>query len=602
MTSRERSGISCGGMQPLRALTGLSVALVFLLAAPGMARPGDGTAPGRVFILMVWDGLRPDLVNEQDTPTLAALKRAGTNFKHHHSVFPTVTMVNGAVIASGAPPGRNGILGDTMYFAPALRHARPDGRVARMIKHPLDLEHTRVLAALDGRAEFDDRLLNVPEVAREVEAAHGYVAVIGKPGPTYLFDHRRPGRSAKQEHDHLMFAVGDQRGAPAVNRHRPESIVARDDWYTQLAITRALPAAGAASRAGHPALIILWQQDPDAAEHLAGLGTQAAITALRQCDANLGRLWAAVDRLGLDRQTDLMVMSDHGFATIRMEVGLSDLLVAAGLKRAAKSDDIVVARNGGNDLVYLSRRAFVGYEARRAMLARIVDFAAAQDWSGPIFSHAGPPPGSTGHDRNLGWIPGTFSQDLIGIQDSARSPDLVISFHELSEDDNRYLTGPRNPAFALGLHGQRAVANHSAKLIHPVAGLVYADNDPGYFSTGMGMHGAAGRRELHNFCAAEGPDFRGQLDDPNPTGNLDIAPTIRAVLGLIVAPSAGRVLSEALSASSPQAAPPPHEVVATAYLVLQGAQIVTELRFTSFAGEDYLDDSSVSRNPISSTP
>ena len=88
-----------------------------------------------------------------------------------------------------------------------------------------------------------------------------------------------------------------------------------------------------------------------------------------------------------------------------------------------------------------------------------------------------------------------------------RGPDLVISFREISDADNRGLTGPQNPAFIIGEGGQRSTQNRSSLLIHPVKGVMYADvSATSGFTTGMGMHGAAGEREIHNFCAATGVD------------------------------------------------------------------------------------------------
>ena len=72
--------------------------------APAWATANPQVPEGRIFILMVWDGLRPDLVNPRDTPNLFALGREGVRFARHHSVFPTVTMVNAASIASGGRP------------------------------------------------------------------------------------------------------------------------------------------------------------------------------------------------------------------------------------------------------------------------------------------------------------------------------------------------------------------------------------------------------------------------------------------------------------------------------------------------------------------
>ncbi len=557
---------------------------------------------GRVVILVVWDGLRADAANPKDTPHLAALMREGTVFAHNHSLFPTLTMVNAAAFATGATPGTTGILGNSMYVGEILK-----GRESHKIRgthnwdmSPVDLEHTSTLAALNGTSGFDGALVGAVSFAQELEHQDGYVAIIGKGGPTFLFDDRAS--SAHPDPAKFLFIAGDQKSLPKINLRDTSTILARDAWYTRAVIQHALPAAEAASRAGRPSLIVLWQHDPDLIQHLTGLGTAPALAALHQLDGNLAQLRHALAAIGLARQTDLMVVSDHGFATIRMEVRLSELLVTAGLKKSRRSEDIIVARNGGADLVYLSPHYFPSEEARRAMLARIVDFAAAQDWCGPIFSHAGPPPGASASGKNLGWIPGTFSQELIGIYNSDRSPDLFISFREVANTNNHGLTGPANPAFELGSRGQIAVKNHSSVLLRPVAGVIYADNSDAHFTTGMGMHGAAGQYELRNFFVAAGPDFRRHFIDANPTGNSDLAPTVRVMLGLLPkASQAGRVLGEALTI--PRVTPvsnieSPSTSVAKAYLVLQGAQIESQLNFTSFAGETYLDDSSVIRAPI----
>src|SRR6516162_191973 len=72
----------------------------------------------RLFIVVVCDGLRPDAVTQRDMPHLYDLAREGVRFDRQHSQFPTVTMVNAATLATGAPAGTTGILGDTMYLGP----------------------------------------------------------------------------------------------------------------------------------------------------------------------------------------------------------------------------------------------------------------------------------------------------------------------------------------------------------------------------------------------------------------------------------------------------------------------------------------------------
>jgi hypothetical protein len=331
-------------------------------------------------------------------------------------------------------------------------------------------------------------------------------------------------------------------------------------------------------------------------QHMAGMGTQPALDALATDDANLGRLRAAISSGGISDRTDLMIVSDHGFATIKEYVPLGDLLIGAGIKKASDAAGIVVAGNGGSDLVYLSREEFPTEAARRAILERIVAFAEGQEWCGPVFSRDLGPGVETTGDKHLGWIPGTFSQGAFGLYNPQRSPDLIISLRELSNIDNRGLTGPANPAFALSAQGPQPVKNNSSALVRPIEGVMYSD--VAKFTTGMGMHGAAGRRELHNFCAAVGPDFHHRFVDFVPTGNADIAPTIRAVLDEAADHgSSGRVMSEALVGKHPYRGSATVADVST-QLAVNGMETVTTLKVSRYAGREYLDDSSVTRAPV----
>src|SRR5437764_12991734 len=109
-------------MEPQRRILIILAAafVVVALAARAAISIAATRSEGRIVVLMVWDGLRPDLVDQRDTPNLFALAREGSSFKHHHSIFPTLTMVNAAGLATGGFPDDAGIFGDSMYLEPAL--------------------------------------------------------------------------------------------------------------------------------------------------------------------------------------------------------------------------------------------------------------------------------------------------------------------------------------------------------------------------------------------------------------------------------------------------------------------------------------------------
>jgi len=69
----------------------------------------------RFVIVFVVDGVRPDAITAEDTPTLFRLRAEGVDFANGHAVFPTVTRVNAAALSTGTQPGTNGILGNQMY-------------------------------------------------------------------------------------------------------------------------------------------------------------------------------------------------------------------------------------------------------------------------------------------------------------------------------------------------------------------------------------------------------------------------------------------------------------------------------------------------------
>ncbi len=598
----------------------LSLLLILVAVAPLLVR-AQATRRGRIVIVMVWDGLRPDLVTARDTPNLFSMARDGVRFDRHHSLYPTLTMANSAVLATGARPGETGILGNVMWLAPALAakgvalDSPQLGSFRSILEKPENLEYSSVLAVLNSPQAFAGRLVQLDTVAQEVEREGGYLGVIGKQGPAFIWDNRvssvKDGRdSLLQPHKDYLFVSDTLTMPPALapEVHLPPASSTgvldseRDVYFTRLLTERAMAAAKKASDAGRPSLLVLWQHNPDLTQHMAGLGTLPALEALSTCDQNLAKIRTAIVTSDISDRTDLIVLSDHGFASIRFTVDVSGMLARAGLKKSRTSADVVVARDGGSDLIYLARESFPTREARRAELQKIANFAEAQEWCGPIFTRNS---ALAQEEPYLGWIDGTFNMAAVGIMNASRSPDMMISFREISDADNQGVTGPTAPAFAFGAKGQRSVANQSKTLVRPVKGLIYAD--AAKFTTGMGMHGAAGEREIHNFCAAFGPDFRRQFVDRYPSANNDVAPTITHLLGLLpnlgsggLYPS-GRVLTEALSGErgSPGA---PRAIAESTSLTLQGVQVRSTLRFTRLGDRDYLDGSAVERNPLGSSP
>ena len=59
----------------------------------------------RRVVIVVWDGLRPDLVSPEVTPTLAAMAEGGTGIRNSYCAYPSETRVNATSLATGCYPG-----------------------------------------------------------------------------------------------------------------------------------------------------------------------------------------------------------------------------------------------------------------------------------------------------------------------------------------------------------------------------------------------------------------------------------------------------------------------------------------------------------------
>ena len=66
-------------------------------------------------MVVVWDGMRPDFITPQYTPTLYQLAVRGVFFKNHHPLYISTTEVNGTGMATGVYPNRSGIMANSDY-------------------------------------------------------------------------------------------------------------------------------------------------------------------------------------------------------------------------------------------------------------------------------------------------------------------------------------------------------------------------------------------------------------------------------------------------------------------------------------------------------
>lgn len=470
--------------------------LVAILCGPAFA------GEQRHVVVVVWDGMRPDLVNETDSPTLWKLAKDGVTFRNHHAAYPSATNVNGTALVTGAYPGHSGVIANHVYRADLDR------------RKSIDVEDPSVVQKGDELS--GGKYVAVPTIAELVQDAGQTTAIATAKTVGLLLDrHVDPARGKKS----VTIFAGTSLPPDAVasiaktlGAFPPATKAGERDAWTTKALTDFL------WRDQLPAFSLLWLSEPDDAQHRTAPGAPAALNALKSSDENLARVLTALDRprLGGARSTtDIFVVSDHGFSTISHMIELPKILKDAGFGVATeffgepKAGDIMLVGNGGTVLFYV-------IEHDATVTQCLVDFLQQTGFAGVIFTKKK--------------MEGTFTLDQ-GKIDSENAPDLALSFR-WNENKNQF----------------------------GVPGMIDADWQR---AAGKGTHATLSRFDMRNTLIAAGPDFnRGQADD-YPSGNVDLVPTIFHILGIAPRrPIDGRILAEAMVDNESQMRAPETETLA----------------------------------------
>ena len=351
--------------------------------------------------------------------------------------------------------------------------------------------------------------------------------------------------------------VGDAKtpGTTAAN-------VAQQAYFADVASKVVLPMFKARNK---PFVLVFWSRDPDGSQHnqgdslntiTPGINGPTSMAGIKNADDNLAQLRKTLDDLGLTATTDIIVSADHGFSTISKESKTSasarvsyddtpkdflpmgflalDLAKALNLPLFDPNDknapvgegkhpkagngvlgqdpakpDLVVATNGGSDLVYLPNKD-------KKLARRTIETLLEQDYVSGLFV-----------DDALGRFPGTLPMSAINLKGKAvtPTPSIVVNF--------RTYVAP----------GCDQPTNCQVQVADTV------------LRQGQGMHGSFGRGDTMNFMAAIGPDFKAGYVDALPVSNADVGATIVRILGLAQKPN-GNLIGRAMTEAMPNGATP----------------------------------------------
>ncbi|HIN38616.1 MAG TPA: alkaline phosphatase family protein [Dehalococcoidia bacterium] len=428
-------------------------------------------------LVFVFDGLQPAQVNPRLMPNLSAFAAGGVTFANHHSVFPTVTRVNASSMVTGMNPGEHGLTGNRLV----IRDFDPDKHMGA-----LEPELSRV-------AKAGLPVLLAPTLG-QVLARHGkeYVAIgVGTSGNAYL--HNPTAEDSGGATIHPTFALPRDLHESLIDRFGPWPDEAQPNTSRLAHAMRIMTEYVLPERM--PGAALIWSSEPDKSHHSAGVGSSLGDTAIKEADGQFGDLMQCLRETGRAEDTDVFVVSDHGYSTISEIVPVEALVKEAGFPSGGGPGGVIVAQNGGAVLFYTMPGDMGTAQCLAAWLM-------AQPWCGTVTA-----------SEVVSGIPGTLPASLVGIE-GPRAPELTMSFRWEST------------ANEAGYHG-----------------MAYStDGKPG-----TGQHGSMSRHEMHNILFASGPSFRSGLKLETPSGNLDLTPTILKVLSISGHEGMhGRVLEEAL--------------------------------------------------------
>lgn len=440
-------------------------------------------------MVIVWDGMRPDHIGPEITPNLCTLIAGGCQFKEARATFPPVTRPSAATLSTGTHPGHHGIHGNTLP-GPSEASGVIDG-ITRA-----ELERLRI--------SNGGRILRTQTLAEVLAAAGKRMLIVSScsAGTSTLLDPERVAATINAGFIHpasLGQTVQERFGcAPA----KSTPAHALDDWLVDV-MTELVLAQDETD------VVVGWFCEPDNTQHIAGIGSPAALDAIRGNDARLGRIVEAVERSA--KRTALIVISDHGHSTISSPVDVASAVADGGFRTELKRGWLVYTgipsqlsvRGGGDDLV-----------------KRVVTWLDAQPWIDVVVS----------------WHPA--------------APELTPSMLLATRlwDDRGTLDGPTSPTFTL-LPTWDAEVNEFG-----VQGRQVAAPTARPYEQWRAWHGTLSPHDLRTMLVLRGPGIRPGRP-PSPAGIIDVAPTVLALLGQPAGTSMdGRVLTEALESTEP---PPP---------------------------------------------
>jgi predicted AlkP superfamily pyrophosphatase or phosphodiesterase len=304
---------SFGGNVKGRSL--LWSAAMLIIVAGALASMNAQTARDRHVVVISIDGFPAFSWNDPllAVPTLRKLAREGAQAEAMIPVNPTVTWPNHTAMVTGVRPERHSVL----YNGWAVRGG--EGERLRTEAHVPKVDLVK------GTTVYD-----LAHQAGLTTAEVDWVAIENAPTITYAFTEYSNPEGAMTAEELVAF-----KKAP---------ITFRDEIWTR--------AGEHIIKAHKPNLLLFHLLTTDSSQHRYGARSLGGDTALSHADAKVARLVEACRQAGILDKTTFVIVSDHGFKTVKRTIRANAMLKAKGLDGSAW-----VIPEGGTAMVYATRAA-----------------------------------------------------------------------------------------------------------------------------------------------------------------------------------------------------------------------------------------------------
>ena len=244
-------------------------------------------------------------------------------------MFPTTTRANVASLVTGFHTGGHGIAANTLVF-------------------PEFDPYLAIPALKDQLAQIAQESgcpILVPTLADILcEHEQEYVAIgVGTTGNAYL-QNPTAARSGGAT-IHPDFTLPDNLNQVILDRFGPWPGEMRPNTSRMARVVRIMTEYIVPER--RPAVSLIWSSEPDQSQHHAGVGSDLSNVAIREADEQFGCLIKWLERTGRASDTNVIVISDHGYSTITETIDVESQIQAA----AFPPDKVVVASKWGNGAV-----------------------------------------------------------------------------------------------------------------------------------------------------------------------------------------------------------------------------------------------------------